>query len=328
MSSDQPDELRGSLHDLAGAAEPTDLYDRAIRRSRRIARREATVGGTAAVLALAALTSGLWWLPTRSPDAPAGAVPMLSPAPLEPGSGQTIQPHTYASPYRPTRSVPSPRQPASRSPGADPARPARSGSLADLPGHVFYERPGDKPDVVRLSPHDRTVETVLSDAPSPVGVSPDGDRIAYTDNGALLVRDTEDGPAEQVADGVTTTDQPPLWSPTGDRLLVDLDTPAVVDVGSGAVTRLPDDVGTENLRWSPNASTPEPVVTRDAAPQATLPVTGTVVGEVTTPDGDQLVRTVTPEGTCLWLIGAGNVLLLEAEEPPGLRDLNLLAYTR
>lgn len=325
MSSDHRGDLRESLHDLAGAAEPADLYDRAMRRSRRIARREAAVGGTAAVLALAALTSGLWWLPTRATNAPPGALPVLSPGPVQPGSGPATEPPAYASPYHPTRSAASPRHSESRSRSP---RPTPSRSLVDLPGHVFYERPGNNPDVVRLSPGDRTVETVLSDAPSPVGISPDGDKIAYTDDGALLVRDTGDGRAERVADGVTTTDQPPVWSPTGDRVLVDLDTPAVVDVGSGAITRLPDDVETENLRWSADGSTPEPAVARAAAAQATLPVRGTVIGEVRNPDGDLLVRTVTPDGTCLWLIGADNTLLLEADEPPGLGDLNLLAYTR
>ncbi|NMO55013.1 hypothetical protein HH310_27990 [Actinoplanes sp. TBRC 11911] len=325
MTSEQHGDLRESLHELAGTVEPADLYDRAIRRSRRIARREATVGGTAAVLALAALTSGLWWLPARVTDAPSGALPALSPGPAQPTSGPAKESHAYASPYHPTRSVASPRPSPSRS---RDARRIPSSALADLPGHVFYERPGDNPDVLRLSPGDRTVETVLSDAPSPVGVSPDGDKIAYTDDGALVVRDTEDGRAERVADGVTTTDQPPVWSPTGDRVLVDLDTPAVVDVGSGAITRLPDDLETKSLHWSANGSTPEPTMTRTPAPQATLPVRGTVIGEVATPDGELLIRTVTADRTRLWLIGADNTLVLAADEPPGLRDLNLLAYTR
>jgi TolB protein len=331
MSSDLPGDLRDSLHDLAGTAEPVDLYDRAMRRSRGIARREAAVGGSAALVALAALTSGLWWLPGRPNDTPpqAGSVPVLTPGPLRPDSVPPSQPHTFASPHQPGRVIPSPRRSPHRPHTTDASPPAQSGSLADLAGHVFYERTGASPDVVRFSPGDRTVETVLADPPSPVGVSPDGDKIAYTDDGGLFVQRTGDAEAEQVADGVTTTDQAPVWSPTGDRLLVDLDAPAVVDVESGAVTRLPAGLTAGgHLSWSADGSTPVRAATRMPVPQVTLPVTGTVVGKVTTPDGDLLVRTVNTTGTHLALIGKNNTLLVEADEPPALRDLNLLAYTR
>ena len=43
MSAER-DRLRASLHDLADTAVPTDLLDRALRHSRRIARREAAIG--------------------------------------------------------------------------------------------------------------------------------------------------------------------------------------------------------------------------------------------------------------------------------------------
>jgi len=64
------DHLRDSLHDLADTVQPVDLYDRAVRRSRRIARREAAVGTGAALTAIGLLAGGLWHLPSRDSEQP------------------------------------------------------------------------------------------------------------------------------------------------------------------------------------------------------------------------------------------------------------------
>ena len=63
MSRPSPEQLRDSLRELADGVEATDLYVRAVRRSGRIARREAAIGAGAALLVLGVLAAGLWRLP-------------------------------------------------------------------------------------------------------------------------------------------------------------------------------------------------------------------------------------------------------------------------
>ncbi|MET0423251.1 MAG: hypothetical protein ABW046_05225 [Actinoplanes sp.] len=253
------EQLRQSLHDLSDQVEPADLYDRAVRRSRRIARREATVGTFAALAALGVLGSGLWQLPSddqfNAPPAAAlrgsssAARPELSGRPsitMSPPAGRANLPATAESRPGHRKNQPEPH--------ASTASP-QSRTLADLPGQVFYQQSSDKPDVVRLSPGDGSIKTVLAAAPSAVGISPDGARIAYESDGLLLVGHTGDGPAESVATGVATTSQAPAWSPTGDRLLVDATAPAILDVATGTITPLPGDLEAgRQFRWSGDGS--------------------------------------------------------------------------
>ncbi|GAA0472785.1 hypothetical protein Ade02nite_87200 [Paractinoplanes deccanensis] len=251
------DRLRESLRDLADVAEPTDLYERAVRRSRRIARREAAVGATAAVVVLAALGSGLWRLPQAARDeppasaavAPSSEAPTLAPswsATTETRPLPTAVPTTKVAeirpPYRGSR-------PKARATTATPL----SRTIADLPGHAFYREGGT---VVKLSPSDGATQTVLRDATSAVGVSPDGSRIAYEVDGSLMVGPTTpDATAQQVATGVTAPDQAPAWSPTGDRLLVTLERPGVLDLASGEITPLPEGLTAgQHFRWSGDGS--------------------------------------------------------------------------
>ena len=165
------DRLRDSLHDLADTVEPADLYDRAVRRSRRIARREATVGTGAALTAIGLLASGLWHLPAGERRQPSyalrsSAAATTVPIPKLPPTATQQAPAPIHRPA-PTSAVPRHKnQPAPASPTATPA----SRALADLPGHVFYQQTGTDPDVLRLSPTDAAVETVLPKAPSPVGI--------------------------------------------------------------------------------------------------------------------------------------------------------------
>jgi TolB protein len=259
------DRLHAALHDLADDVEATDLYTRAVRRSGRIARREAAIGTGAALLVLGVLAAGLWRLPTsghRQP--PVALAPVAS---LPSGLGPTSGPPDATDPYgadptgpapvtdRTTRARPSP-PPRLMEPPAEP----HSRVLADLPGQVFYQEPGDKPDVLRLRPADGRTDRVLADAPSPVGISPDGSRIAYVADGTLLVGTIEPGgtgagQVEPLAHGVAIADQEPVWSPGGDRLMVHTQTTAVVEVGSGTVTPLPGGLGAgRHFRWSGDGS--------------------------------------------------------------------------
>jgi TolB protein len=368
------DPLRAALHDLADTVDPADLHDRALRRSHRAGRRESVAGTGAALVAVGLLGGALWHLQRTAPPAAAEAVSVPSAA--APAAAYRFR---AAAPKAPT--VP------------------RSAVLADLPGHIFYQQPGPRPDVIRLSPGDGTAVTVLARAPSPVGISPDGARIAYVAGRILLVGATGGGvAAEPVATGVATAGQVPAWSPDGARLLIHAETPAVLEVASRSITPLPVGLRTgQHFRWSGDGSrlvyatarcglevagrtaaagTPVPVlgdehpadnpdglaacrptsvdatgqratvalqatgtadagagtadtvvdtVTGDLLPP---PVDGRVVGAVFDAAGNLLVRTVQAGRTTLSLFAPGDVLLVQASEPPAVRDLDLIAYTR
>ena len=297
MSADH-DRLRASLHDLADVAVPADMYDRAVHRSRRIARREAAVGTGAALLVLGVLASGLWRMP-HPPDqhdavpVAAGSPTAAARTPSWSATSITPGPTTAEAPA----AAPAPAQVphrADRTPAKHRTATPKSRALADMPGHVFYQETGDAPDVVRLSPDDGDTDTVLRDAPSPVGISPDGKRIAYVADGRLLVGEARgEAPAQQVATGVVTTDQAPAWSPRGDRLLVDVDAPAVLDLDSGAITPLPGDLGEgQHFRWSGDGSKLVYATTHcglevagsEAGGSTTVPVLGDI-HPVDNPDG-------------------------------------------
>ncbi|WP_127499988.1 PD40 domain-containing protein [Actinoplanes solisilvae] len=371
----EDDRLRCALRDLADVAEPTDLYERALGCSRRIARREATIGACAAVVVIGVLVSGLWGLPhTEQHDIPVAAASQPGPS-----SGPSRAPTATVSrpgPERPTEAAHQPA-PEKRSEVAIPPAEPSSLTLADLPGHVFYSGR----DIVRLSPSSGESDVVLADAPSSVGVSPDGRRIAFVTEGRLLV--SESGrEAKQVADGVADADQAPVWSPAGDRLLIDAAAPGVLDLGTGTITPLPSSLATgQHFRWSGDGNklvyatsscdlklsaddaaaetsvavpgevsackptsvdatgervtvplqtddTADTVIDTATGRPEVLPVEGTVIGTVFDPDGNLLVRTADDSGTVLWLFGPDNELLVRAIEPSGVRDLDLLAYTR
>jgi TolB protein len=252
--SESHEPLCESLRELADTVEPADLYEGALRRSRRIGRREATVGTGAALLALVLLGSGLWRLPHgREAEVPVAAASTAAVSaegfPADPAPASRSVPAVSRAAERPAPATAHPRkrQPQVVKTTATP----RSRSLADLPGHVFYQQAGPAPDVVRLSPAAGRTETVLHDAPSPVGISPDGSRIAYVADGRLLVDDTRAGGTREVADGVATAEQAPTWSPDGDRLLIDTTAPAVLAITDKTITPLPGGLGDgQHFRWS------------------------------------------------------------------------------
>jgi TolB protein len=247
------DRLRDSLNDLADAVEPADLYDRAVRRSSRIARKETTIGTVAALVALALLASGLWRLPHD--DDATGPPLALRPAPtaLEPAPSPMPSATRHTSPpaHHAGASASSTSRRKNQPQAAASTPTPESRMLGDLPGRVFYQRTGADHDVVRLTPGDGAVKTVLPDAPSPVGISPDGNSIAYAKGDALLVAHTAGGEAEQVATGVSTSAQAPTWSPDGARLLINASTPAVLQVGSRTLTPLAVALADgRHFRWS------------------------------------------------------------------------------
>jgi TolB protein len=265
MSRTRPERLRDSLHDLADGVEPADLYDRAVRRSGRIARREAAIGTGAALLVLGVLATGLWRLPggstrqspavlrpavslsaTTSPPEQAGAA-RRTPAPTaEATATADTEPATTE-----TGASPSPRPPSRQRLVEPPAEP-RSRVLADLPGQVFYQKAGDQPDVLRLRPADGQTDLVPADVPAPVVISPDGTR--------KLVAAT-----------------------------------AVLDTVTGELVA--------------------------------LPVSGEVLSATFDARGYLLVRTLRAGIIRLSLVAPDNTLVVQADEPAEVHDLDLIAYT-
>jgi len=247
------DPLRDSLSDLADSVAPADLYERSLRRSRRIGRREAAVGTGAAFVALGLLGSGLWQLPQRSAETASRGV---AAAPLAPSQAASTEPgsatgNAPAEPPQTGRPTTRPQRPRPQAPSS--SKP-RSTSLAALPGQVFYEDAGADGDLVRLT-GDGEAETVLSAAFSTVGVSPDGTRLAYVSDGQLMVVSTLGGEPQQVYAGTASADQAPAWSPDGGKLLIDASDPGVLDVATGALTPLPSGLDGEHFRWSGDGST-------------------------------------------------------------------------
>ncbi|MFI7602584.1 TolB family protein [Actinoplanes sp. NPDC049681] len=245
------DPLRESLTDLAGTVAPADLYERSLRRSRRIGRREAAIGTGAAVLALGLLGSGLWQLPHASVQSARGiaAVP-LSPAVEAPAASPSAAGTASTAPA-PTRPPGRPGRP--RPKPATVAKP-RSTSLAALPGKAFYDGAGTTGNLVRLT-RDGDPETVLSAPFSTLGVSPDGTRIAYVSGGELLVVGTAGGEPQRVFAGTASADQAPAWSPDGARLLIDATDPGLLDVATGRLDPLPSGLEGEHYRWSGDGTT-------------------------------------------------------------------------
>jgi TolB protein len=242
-----PDPLRDELRAIADSVAPADLYERSLSRSHRLGRREALVGTTAAVVALALLGSGLWQLPRPGPTpaTPAAAAPPVpSSAPHLPGASSAVTEQATA---KKTRRPDRPR------PAHTTAGP-RSTSLVDLPGHVFYGGSGSDGRLVRLTPG-RHPRVVLKQPYATVGVSPDGARVAYVADGLVMVVDTGGGDPQQAYAGTASAAQAPAWSPDGARLLIDAAQPGMLDVATGTLTPLPSGLEGREFRWSGDGST-------------------------------------------------------------------------
>ncbi|MEV8504116.1 hypothetical protein AB0368_04685 [Actinoplanes sp. NPDC051475] len=288
------DPLRESLTDLARAVAPADLYERSLRRSRRIGRREAAIGTGAALLALGLLGSGLWQLPRGTDQSARGvvAVPLSPAAEAPPGSPAAAATTSTG----PVRTIP-PSGPSRPRPTPATLPKPRSTSLAALPGQAFYDDAGTDGDLVRLT-RDGDPETVLSAPFSTVGVSPDGARIAYVSDGQLLVVGTGGGEPERVYAGSASADQAPAWSPDGARLLIDATDPGLLDVATGRLDPLPSGLEGEHYRWSGDGTT-----LVYATPSCGLEVaavgaqSGTPVPDQDTADGPAACRPVSVDST-------------------------------
>jgi len=281
------DPLREALHSLADDVQDAELYGAAMLRSRRIAHRRAAAGTLSALTVLSLAVGGLWQLrpPGNSDDSGRGAA-VAEPAGQLPAPAPSIQP---------SRAAPPQSSPTARGPAGRESRPSRaavaspsSRSLSDLPGRVFYAKAGD-PEVIRLKGNGNT-RTVLTAAHSALGVSPDGTKIAYVADGALLVTDTIGGTPDRLYAGTVSAEQAPAWSPDGRRLLVEADDPAVLDVADGTLQPLPNTLAGSNFRWSGDgsklvyATESCQLKVADADPSATSAVTVPVLGDPDTSD--------------------------------------------
>ena len=399
MMTGPKDSLRGALRSLADEARDADLYGPAMRRARRIAHQRAAAGTVSALTALGLACAGLWYLaPPGGRGGPGRAVAISEPAPSAPTPGQPAAALVSPTPRPPVKfRTPPPRQPHPAHMGT--ATP-RSRSLSDLPGRIFYDQQGGQPRVVLLDNTGDT-HTVLTAAHSALGVSSDGRRIAYVQDGSLLIVDTDGGAPKRPYHGQVSDEQAPAWSPDGSRLLVDAADPAVLDLADGALEALPLALAGEHFRWSGDgsklvyatpscqlkvagASESSPAVTvpvigdpdeadnpsglgacrpisvdatgsrvavplrraggsvagspvADAVANAVvdtasgdadpLPVSGVIVGAVFDADGALLVRAANEGKTTLSLFAPDGTLLVQANEPSGLRGLDLVAYT-
>lgn len=380
-----PDPLKESLGDLAESVQNADLYDRALRRSRRIGRNRAAAvaGASLAVLGLAG--AGLLIRPVASD----GPTPVVAP-PSRPAPSVVPSAPPSAAPSRPAPSSSAATTPTTPPVAATTAVP-QSRSLSDLPGRVFYRSGQDR--IIRLSP-DGAVRTVLETAYENAAVSPGGDRIAYLADGALRLA----GSPEPVLDGPVDPEQLPAWSPDGTRLIVAAPEPGVLTVRTGDFTKLPDSLGGQHFRWSgdgrrliygtpacrlkvaaaggrsgttvpvlgdpetarnPDGSaacrplsadrtgrrvtapldsaggdpsggplTADALIDTETGDVLPLPVTGRVTGLLYGPDGDLLIRTSDGDRSTLSVLTPGGKLLVQAREPAGVADAELLAYTR
>jgi TolB protein len=249
----RPDPLSETLHDLAEVVTPVDLLERSLTRSRRIGRREAAIGTGAALIALGLLGSGLWHLPSASPQQHSAAAAAPPPAAEVPAGAPAASVSPSASGSEAGGSTPT-RSARDRPRGARTTNTAQSSSLRDLPGQVFYEDAAAGHRVVRLD-RDGDPETVLTAEHSTVGVSPDGARLAYVADGTLMVVETGGSRPRQAYEGTASAEQAPAWSPDGSRLLIDAADPGVLEVGTGRLTPLPSGLAGEHYRWSGDGST-------------------------------------------------------------------------
>ncbi|GAA1849417.1 TolB family protein [Asanoa iriomotensis] len=223
------DRLRESLARISDQAEPADLLDRSLSRSKRIGRNRAMVGSAAAacVLALAGVFAWQLGLPGTQGNTPAVGPPSATDLP-----SPTLQPTATA--------------PPSSSP------PAVVGSVAGLPGWLYY---ADSDRLVRLTRSG--VQTVLNAGAFSANVSPDGASIAYVDgDGDVVVTDRDGGGKRTVLRGSVGVGFEPAWSPDSRRLLVAKSagagdtTMGVVMVESGVFTPLPHQVDGIHFLWS------------------------------------------------------------------------------
>ncbi len=362
------DPLAESLDELAESVRNADLYERSLRRSRRIGRRRAAAVAGAGLAVLGLAGAGLLVRPGVSELQP----PVVSPTRQAPSAVPSVPPSTN-SPPRATTAVP------------------QSRSLGDLPGRVFY-RSADR--VLRLDP-DGSVRTVLETPHDAAAVSPAGDRIAYVTDGELRLAGAS---AEPIEVGPVDPDQVPAWSPDGKRLIVAAPEPGVLTVATGSFTPLPESLGGRNFRWSGDgrrllygtsscrlkvaaadgrSGTTVPVIgdpetarnpdgtaacrplsadrtgaritapldsagdppgsgslpadalvdtgTGDVLP---LPVSGRVTGLLFGPDGILLIRTAEGNAATLSVVSPDGTLLVQAREPAGVGDAELLGWTR
>ena len=231
-----PDPLKDSLGEIAESVQNTDLYDRALRRSRRIGRNRAVAVGGAALAVLGLAGAGLLFRPVGADPSPVVAPPSRT-APSVAAS--TPSPGTA-----PSRPAPSSAVATADAPPVTPTTAVpRSRTLSDLPGRVFYRSGQDR--VIRLSP-DGAVRTVLETAYEAVSVSPGGDRVVYVADGALRLAGSDD----PVLDATVDPQQLPAWSPDGTRLIVAAPEAAVLTVATGKLVKLPESLGGEHFRWS------------------------------------------------------------------------------
>nr|BFE76971.1 hypothetical protein GCM10020092_102720 [Actinoplanes digitatis] len=187
-----------------------------------------------------------------------------------------------------------------------------------MPGQIFYADAEDDGRLVRLTGAGNP-STVLSASNSAAGVSPDGSRIAYVTDGALMVAETGGEDARQVYAGTASAEQAPAWSPDGGRLLIDAADPGVLDVATGRLDPLAEGLEGQHFRWSGDGTT-----LVYATPNCGLEVaagttarSGTPVPDQSKTDGRAACRPVSVDATGdLVAVQLGPAAAAEPDEAP------------
>ncbi|MDG6101207.1 hypothetical protein Daura_00230 [Dactylosporangium aurantiacum] len=228
------DPLHTGLSEIADKVAPADLLDRSLRRSRRIGQRRAMAaagGVTLAVVAAVGVTLGV-----NGPDRPSPGPEISATAAPSP-------------PVLPSSAPPS-------SPSVPSSSPPVAGSVAGLPGWLYYQPAAGSSGTTTLARLDGgRLVPVASGVDFPT-VSPDGTAIAALDGDRVVITDRDGKHRRHLGSGLAGVGYEPAWSPAGDRILV-AGGPAdsrprygVLTVATGAFTPLPHDPGGIHYLWS------------------------------------------------------------------------------
>jgi TolB protein len=131
-----------------------------------------------------------------------------------------------------------------------PTRPA------GITGTLYYSSPEAKQALGRLS-GDRLVSVIPADKTGVAVVSPDGSKVVYVNESTLWLTDGAGANGRKLGTGFRDYGFEPVWSPTGDRLLVakgkaeaDTATLGIVTIATGAFTPLAHNPGGIHYVWS------------------------------------------------------------------------------
>jgi TolB protein len=360
------DALKESLGQLAESVRNVDLYDRALTRSRRIGRRRAVAATGSALAVLALAGAGLWNFPHRGPDVrpPVIASPVLpTPStPPTPATPRSVAPSTST----PTIAVPKSRSLADL-PGRIFYR-ADDGTVVRLTATGSRTTVLSTPNrAVAVSPDGRRIAYVTADdklrlagSDQPIyngAVTIDQQIPAWSPDGTKLFIGTPKPVALTVSTGAVAslpTGNDFRWSGDGREMIYGTSpcrlktTPSgrlVPILGDPESSRNPDQtaacrplsadhtgrrvtVPLQSVGEGADGDSANALVDTVTGAVLPMPVPGVVQSALFGPDGDLLIRAGQYNRPTLSVLAPDGTLLVQADEPSALRNLQPVAYTR